>query len=142
MKDDTIAKVKKFLELPENRLEALEYCYDNLHKYTFICHALNAFCIAKLNIRIDAHDISFSGLYEEVEDLKLHILIPELVHPAKLKYTEEQKSILVFDPKGLNSWGRMLTIYYFGKDNEDYQEARMIHLNNAIDKLKNNGKND
>ena len=64
------------------------------------------------------------------------------MHPAKLKYTEEQKSILVFDPKGLNSWGRMLSIYDFGKGNEDYQYARMNRLNNAIDKLKNDGKNE
>lgn len=142
MKNDTIAKVKKFLAIPENRLEALEYCYDNLHKHTFICHALNTFCNAKLNIRLDAHDISFSGLYEEVEDLKLHILIPELEHPAKFKYTKEQKNILVIDPTHSNSWGSMLNVYYFGKNNKDYLEARKIHLNNAIDKLKNNGKND
>ena len=37
MKNDRINKIKKFFESPENRLEALEYCYANLYKHKFIC---------------------------------------------------------------------------------------------------------
>lgn len=113
-----------------------------MHRYTFICHALEAYLNFKLDIEIFASGYSISGLYVEVEDLKLHILIPELVHPAKLKYTKKQKDWFTMNRRHLNSWGQMLNVYYFGKDNEDYLEARKIHLNNAITKLKNNGKND
>lgn len=112
---------------PSNRLKALEFAYTNVHVRAFICWTIEAFVLKELGVKI-----RLSGIYGDHPDDKyflLHELIPELVHPNDLGMRIDSD---------FAAWGGSLHMYYNTPANSPdcYLEARLIHIQNAIELVK------
>lgn len=139
--------ITKYFKKPENRLKVLNQCHSEIDSHTFICHFISHYI--NLNLNIDNVVLDGDLIKSKHKDslkffnLKLHELIPELIHPSKLHYTELQKK--GFDYKSIehsNSWGYLLALHYFNDDNDDNDlmeiklKARKLHIQKAIDSIK------
>lgn len=113
----------EYFKDPANRLKALEFAYQNVKSFQFICYTIEAFVRNELST-----NISINGYYDNPheDDFQLHILIPELIHPQDLGMMH-----------GGSSWGDSLHRYYNTPPGGDcYLEAKLLHIQKAIDLVK------
>ena len=112
---------------PANRLKALKFAYNDVHVNQYICWTIERFVLKELGVKI-----RLSGIYDHHpydECFLLHELIPELVHPNDLGMRIEAN---------FGAWGDSLHRYYNTPANslDCYLEARLIHIQNAIELVK------
>lgn len=154
MKEDVI----KYFADPQNRLKALKYMLENI-KWEFLCIILKNYCrsnskeifkskeFPKFQIEGMLTPYPIELMYPTtIGYLKLHELIPELIHPVNLPGADYQTDATHFmgeeipDPKTANVWGVLLSIYYINTGSmEKYEStitARKIHIENAIKLIK------
>lgn len=115
----------EYFKDPANRLKALEFAYQNVKSFQFICYTIEAFVRNELST-----NISINGYYDNPheDEFQLHILIPELIHPIDLGIKDHLGS----------AWGGSLHRYYNDTIgiNGSYLEAKLLHIQKAIDLVK------